>query len=553
MIEVLYEDFPVGAQAIATVNSEDIQPFTDNAEVTTGIDGQRWATLEYDGWPLDGTCALLPDEPEDIGWWSDTISDKNGSFADPPTLTLTFPDPYTTSGFTFTFAPATSQYPTRLRLRWYNGSTLLEDIEEHPTGVNWVLMHRVASFDRFEIQFLQVNGPYQFAKLDLLQVGVFITFGRNELVSVNVVNEVDPSLGQLSVDSMTVTVLERRGYVHVPQENQRMTLYENGAPVAIQYIENSSRASGNSYTFNCKSAIGLLDDEFLGGIYTYEPVKDLLDAVLGGMWYDLDPFFENATLTGYLPTGTRRGALQQICFALGAIPTSQGVDGVRFIPVPTESASLIQDDRIFFGGSLQTSAVVGMVEIYVHEYTESTEEAQLKKGAVDGEDVLFTFNEPYHDYTITGGEITGSGANFVRLTAHGEIELKGQKYIHSTYRKEWRNTAATAAERNNTITVKDATLINSANADDILRRLYQYYLLRKTLTEDIVVRNEQAGILSVTDTPWGANLRGFISSVNTNYTLNGKTASITMVGADVPGITSLFYSGDLYAGEEMLY
>lgn len=532
MIEVVYEDAPVGAQRSAVPSSTAHQPFSDIADITTGVDGEKWATLEYDGWPLDGTCVLLPDAPEHIGWWSDKLSDENGDFADPPTITLTWPEPYTSSGFTFTFAPATDQYPIKLRARWCHGDQLLDEMVVQPTGADFAINYRVGSFDRFEIAFLNV-GCEQFAKLDHLRIGIYITFGPHELTSVNLVNEVDPSLGKLSVDAMTVSIHERRGYVHAPQQNQRMTLYENKVPVAYQYIKDSSRQSGNAYTFNLQSPIGLLDYDFLGGIYDNKPAKELIGEIMGDIWFEMDPVFDDAVLTGYLPVGTRRDALQQICFALGAMPTSQRTDGVRFLPVPTEVESTIKNNRIFFGGSLQTAAVIGVVEIYVHEYTESDEEASLKKGAVDGEDVLFTFNEPHHDYTITGGEITESGANFVRVTAHGDIELKGKKYIHSTYSKTWRNEDATAAERNNTVTVKDATLVNPANAESVLARIREFYLLRKTLTENIAIDNEQAGTLAVSNTPWGADLRGFISSVNTNYTLNGKTASITMIGRDV--------------------
>lgn len=554
-LRVVYEDYPVGAQDAATVTSTEKQSFSSDAEVMSGVAGSAWATLEADGWPLNGTRRILTDAPAHVGWWSRSLSAADGTFATPPTVTISFPDPYTASGLTFAFDTAGGQYCASLEIRWYNGMVLLQERTYAPTSAHWLLHNRVQSFDRIELRLLAWSAPQQFAKIERLTIGVVSVFEKDELVSVTLTNEIDPSLSQLSVDAMTVKIVDRKGAQYDAQEGQKLVLYHNDTLTAVQYIESSEDDGRREYTFRCQSLIGLLEDEFLGGLYSGEPVGNLLDAILGkGLW-KLDDSFSIATLTGYLPVCTRREALQQLCFAVGAIATTQGTDGVRLLPVPVAPSASIGKDRIFLtpAPSLRSSPRVRTVEVFVHSYTPSDEEETLIDDEIDGEDVLYTFDAPHHGYAITGGTLLASGVNWVRITASGQVKVSGKKYIHSTYRTTKINPEATASERNNTLTVDKATLVSRHNAAEVLQRVYDYSLLRKTLTESIVAQTEQAGQIAVSETLRDKGIQGYISSMVTTFTGTGRFADITIIGADVAAMIAQFWAGDLFAGEEALY
>ena len=80
-------------------------------------------------------------------------------FETPPEIDITFTAPYTATGLTFTFSPSTGQYCSKLRVRWYSGTTLLADTTAEPDDPQWVLTQTVESFDRINIQLLATKPP----------------------------------------------------------------------------------------------------------------------------------------------------------------------------------------------------------------------------------------------------------------------------------------------------------------------------------------------------------------------------------------------------------
>ena len=110
---------------------------------------------------------------------------------------------------------------------------------------------------------------------------------------------------------------------------------------------------------------------------------------------------------------------------------------------------------------------------------------------------MYTWDAPHYGYAITGGTLVDSGANWVTITAEGEVTLTGKKYIHTTRTLAKANPQALAAERGNVVRVEQATLLTVENAAAALERLYAFYLLRQTLTEEIVVNGQQLSLIHI--------------------------------------------------------
>ena len=554
-ITIRYLDTPEGAQQAAQASGEAGQPFSSYPGIISGVQDVPYATLEPGLWTLDGTRQILPDDPKTAGWWSRERSGNDGRFEAPPKIYITFPEPYTATGITFAFSPSTGQWCGELGLRWYRGQTLLAETVAYPDGPEWILEQLVESFDRIEIHLLATNNPGQFAKIQMIQIGKVVVFGKNELTQVRLTNEVDPSLCVLSVDTMRVEIRDRKGRAFAPQENQRMELYQNGELLAAHYIMDSSREAKYHYTFSCQSVIGLLGDEYLGGMYEDMPVDAFLKDVLDGRSYVLDPYFADYKVNGYLPVCTRREALQQLAFAMGAMVTTQGTDAVHLIPIPESISSTFSSRHIFQGAKAEMKPRIFKIQVAAHSYTKSDEvETLMFAKEIHGEAQLFTFQDPHYDYTIEGGTIVDSGANWVKITANGPIKLQAKTYIHNTDMAIKQNPAATAAERNNVLTVDAATLVNSQNVRAALERLYASKQLRQTLTQDAVITGHRAGHRVSSENPWGTQTRGFIASMESTLTQNGHTASIEILGVEVKVEGVYYYAGDIYSGDkEVLY
>ena len=552
-LQVKYIDVPEGAQTSAVASGQG-QPFSVLSQVIAGSDGAAYATLERTGWPLDGSRVLMPDAPA-AGFWSERTSDEAGLLSDAPVITVQLDQMYTTSGITLQFAPETGEWCSKVQVVWYSGNDILAQQMTYPTEAYWVVQQPVEGFNKVQISLLQTNKPGHFAKLRWIGIGQTVWFGEDELVSVQLINELDPTLSDLTADTMRVSVQDRHGRTLIPRENQVVELYRNGKLLATQYIEKSSREASSRYDFSCQSAIALMKDDYLGGIYENVPVPSVLADIMQDAAYTLHSSYRTVTVTGYLPLCSRREALQQLCFAIGAAVTTQGSGAVQIAPLSDNIVGVFRKSEIFPGSKLETASRVAKVEITAHSYRATNEEkVLLEEEAVYGDDVLLTFQEPYHSYSIQGGQILESGANFVRIRAEGNVTLTAKTYLHSTTRYSRGIPNITMAERGNVHYVDGATLVHRGNAAAVLDRVFRMSRLRQTLSHEAVIHDQKAGQRVSAESPWGGQLTGFITAMESDLTRNGHTAKVTILGQDVQSVAAVNYAGELFAGNtEVLY
>ena len=103
------------------------------------------------------------------------------------------------------------------------------------------------------------------------------------------------------------------------------------------------------------------------------------------------------------------------------------------------------------------------------------------------------------------------------------------------------------------VRVEQATLLTVENAAAALERLYAFYLLRQTLTEEIVVNGQQAGERVVSYSNWGRSIDGFVTRMEQDITRSAVTAAITVVGLELPAQTAVGYAGQMFAAEEVIF
>lgn len=551
-LTVKYIDSPAGAQESGRTDSVNAQPFSGN--VLEDSINYPIATLEDGGWPLDGSRKIMQDNPSDIGWWSSSMSDASGRFSATPKFDIVFPVPFASTGFMFTFSPATNQWCSEIRVSWYSKQALLKRSSYYPDSPRWLLEELIDGFDRIVVEIIRTSEPFQFAKIQNITLGQTITFDRNDIISANISSEADHKLCELTVDTMKLQIRDREKRDLLPQKNQRVELYQNDNLIAAHYINDIVRDSPYFYTLTCNSAIGLLDVEFLGGMYDKVPLPVILGDILGSIRYEISSAFVGVTVSGYLPVCTKREALQQVAFAVGAIVSTHGTDAIKLNPISETIKAPFNDGSIFVGATLSEENRYARVEVLRHSYIKMQESEELVQDEyINGTDILITFDEPHYDYTITGGTITASSANWVTVTARGNVSISGKKFMHNTVKKTRRNQFATAGEQGNVLRVEDATLVTADNVDQVLARLYEASTLRSVLNEDVVVNGQVCGDRVSSINPWGTQTRGFITAMSSDYTQNKQTASITICGIQVEKEPVYYYSGELYSGDSGVY
>lgn len=531
-LSVKYIDAPVGAQEEAQASANTTQPFGSAPQITSGAADVPYATLEPSSWSLDGSRKLFSSSSNNVGWWSKSRTGNNGRFSNPPVVYLSFQNHHTATGITFTFWPSMNQWCNEIEVTWYDDQSVITTVTAHPDSPSWVLANAVEGFNKVEIKLLSTNIPGQFAKIQQVQIGQVIVFLQDELTRVSLLNEIDPSLCELTADTLTIEIQEKKDRALIPQKNQTMYLLRDGEQIASQYITDSSRENQRFYTFSCQSAIGRLEDEFLGGVYSNASVDTLLSTILDGFAADWKPF-SNQEVTGYLPVCTKREALQQIAFAIGAVVTTQGDGTIRLVPLAENVEAEFTEGNIFSGAKVSREAQTATVQVFSHKFTKSTEiERLIEDEEIDGSNVLYVFSSPHYDYSISGGVIDDSGENWVRITASGPVTLTGKTYVHSKSVRKIENKYATAAEKGNVVSVENATLVHSGNVDTILTRLYNYNTSKNILTQKVVVDGQKSGQKAKSINPWGSFTVGYITSMESEFTNTGHTANITIRGKE---------------------
>ena len=558
-LTIKYLDTPEGAQTSATVTGVGLQPFSAATSMATGADDVAWATTEPGMWLLDGSRDILPDDPQNVGWWSAYPSmearegfilgkgilgvtplgtgsrDGERTFETPPMLIIDFSSRFSATGLTIKFSPSTNQWCSHIRIKWYRGEELLAEGDERLGSPEWDGGGFVDSFDRITIEILETSEPGHLAKIQQIVVGKLIVFGREEIASAQLVNEVDHTLGTLPVDVSRYEVYAPEDLLLNPQQNQRVELYRDNQLLASHYIESGARTAAGCYVLNCQSAIGRLESDFMGNVYEEVPASDLIGDILldGDFKFYIHPDLARATVTGYIAPCTRREALQQICFAIGAMASTSKSDVINFMPIPEAGDGKFGNDDVFPGTEIETTQRVAYVEVTSHRFKKSSEiETLLEDEEIDGEDVLFIFDAPHWGYDISGGSITGDGANWITVTASGLVTVTAKTYAHTTTVRRKKNPDATYAERGNVVSITEATLVNSANVREVLDRVFDASVRCHTLTQDAIISDQTIGDYVTSVSTWGGTVTGIITSMDSTLTQGGHIARVVISGKE---------------------
>ncbi len=531
-----------------TASSQGQQPFSDARDTVEGTNDVSYATLEPGQWTLDGSKQIMPDAPKGI-WWNSKISNAIGAFETVPVLHYQLEQRISSSGITFTFCPAEQLWCNMVQISWYRGEQLLSQIRAWPNSPKWVLQHTVEGYDRVEIIPYAVNLPNRFIKIQKIELGQNRKFTEEELVSVRHKSKIDALLCSITPESMEL-VLRKQGEICFLPHRHKLMLFKDEQLVATQHIRSSSRQGNDYYTIRSEAGAGLLQELFLGGVYTNEPLDSLLKQIFEDGRYELHPLLAGERITGYLPACKKAKALQQLTFAVGAqaLITETGDFFIR--PLYESVLASFDRENIFADINATTYARYGRVELAAHTYALSENEVTLLyQHEVYGNDVLFTFSTPHHSYQITGGRLVETGANYVRITASGPVTVVAKTYSHTAQICSKENPAATPEEITNTLHINTMTLINKDNAQRILDRVYALAQYRQEFVQKVNVQNQKVGRCAVSLSPWDTKLSGYLVEMDSTFTHGGQQGKIRILGTELPLEGRFCYSGEVFAGE----
>lgn len=369
-------------------------------------------------------------------------------------------------------------------------------------------------------------GPYQFdrdASKDDMRLDYCSSFQEVAL------DESNLSFDTVSVEVCTTTIGTQLSAL---PNNTPIIVYRGGTIKARFVSSGVSRIGPVTYQLTGRSPMGALTGMVhTGGIYTGQTVEEVVKEICGNIPSLIKSVYAGVKLYGWLPyaDGKERSArdnLAQVLFAIGAYLRTDLNGVLRIEPLWDGTASLIEVDRSYTGGTVKYDSPISAVTVTEHQYVAGTEVKELFSGTAQNGDII-TFSEPMHSLSATGFTILESGANYAKISA-GTGALTGKAYIHNT---RLITQPVTAGAVENIKSVTDATLVSLVNSYAVAKRLADYYRCRETITNDIVSGHEKPGHVVSVYHPYDKKMvSACIQSLDTTMSATLKSSMEALVG-----------------------
>ena len=477
-VKLIYKDVALGADKDAEVTTTTPEAFSDIAKIPFGVEAPAVATGELNGWGLIRDYKVLDKQP--FAFWSKERSGEDCVFTTPPTITLTFTEQYTATGLTVRFAPESMDYCAQVTVTWYQSGEVKEKGTFYPDTPTYVIGKTVEAFDKIVFSFEKTSLPGKRLKVEQIIIGVIREFDGSELTEAAFVHEVNLISDTVPVNVLDAAFRSKDDVDFVFQRKQPVEAYNGSDLIGVYYIETGKQKGARTYEIACQDAIGVLDiDDYDGGIWINDTIlTEILADVFGDIFeFDIDPYYETATLRGYIAPGTKRAALQQIAFDLGAVVDTSGTNKIRIYPPPTGTGTEIPVKRTYTGGEITVSDKV----------TEVTVTAYVIFDERPGEDDEY-------------------------------IELNGVQYRYYTETKHAYNPNVVASDLPNKVKFTGAYLVNLSNAQTLADNILAYYMRRETYSFKHVLEGQEPGARTTAALPWGGFTNGNITKMSISVT-----------------------------------
>jgi hypothetical protein len=477
-----YVDIAVGSDTASRITATNTYEKSNLNRVPFGVQESPLITLEHNNWVLDGSFVSLADQ--EIGYWSTNLSDENSSYQSPQVITIKLDDKFSSMGVQLRFKPETEEWASNLSIVWYQDDTELASENFVPDNSIYFCSTTVEAFNKVVITVNKTSKPFRRLRIDHILFGVNRLFYPNQLISADIQQNLSPISDILPESSLSFELDDIDDIEFMFQQKQPVNVWYEKQILAAFYIKGSKRSSLSRYSLECENAIGILTDlPFSPVMYEVETdAKAVIKGLIGDQFVlDWDGSLVNKTIRGYLNVKTKREALQQICFAIGAVISTTKTQGIKVFKIGTQEAKIIEQGRIYEGNNVDKAAILTNLNIYSHLYTPVTDQKA-------GDDVIKI----------------GEGVD-------------AKYYLHTFTIKTKENPNISKNAKANVMEIKEATLVNSDNVAEIEERVYDYLMKVSTHNFKFVLETEELGDYVTAATPYEEEKSGILEYMRLTF------------------------------------
>lgn len=440
---------------------------------------------------LDGGISPVPSDPSNTGFWSQEMTDGNGDFEQPVTISFDSDKKFTSNSLRITFDNGANIYATRVHIYWYGDGELISDAEFYPDSAVYVFENRVELFNSVVFEFYSLNTPNCSLRIKEIQYGQEITIGGGDILAASVTQKSNPISVELPVSTASINIISNSGKEYYFQKKQPIKVVYGNDLISTVFVKTAKKSNAKKWDLTAEDNIGRISEiPFAGGMYRNALAVDILTKISDTCKADfyIDVNLRTERVTGYIPYTNCREALMQVAFAIGAFISTDYSDGIKVSKLPEIASQEIGLGRIMMGQAVEDGSIVTSVSLAYHGYKRINDIVTVydAEESGTGEDIMVMFNEPLHTLYIENGRFKERHVNYAVVDAYEGCVLTGKGYKHTQAVKTVHNPNVTAVDGDNDIQIKTATLISDANVDKILSLCYNHYKNERKLTEKII-------------------------------------------------------------------
>ncbi len=561
----------VTALADASVTTDDNQGIGSIELFAEQTEQKSYGTFELNQFVLDGSKSVLTENPKDIAFWNDALSKEDCTFETDPKITVTFQEQHTSAAITLYFE---DEPPAELKITWYTiaGTKLITETF-YPDSLIYVCNNQVQNYGKIEIEFVRTSFPQRYIKLQYILYGKYIIWDKDMIQTAKMQEDIDVTSATLSINEADISIVDMNNDFDAENENgawnsvqktQEVTLSEfnngNMIPMGAFFIDDFS-FSKNIAKFKLVDVVGLLDKYtfYEGQVYNNVRAGVILNAIFataGIKKYVIDEEVGNTLLSGYLAIQTCRKALQQVCFACGAVADDSRSDTIKVYKPDRYVKSTVGTDRKFNGNTkVSLEKYISGVNIEMKNYALEEKNSDIYKKTLPAGDTKITFSSPYLPSSITAsvGTLKEVKTNYliINMPDDGQCQITGIKYANTTFSYEKRVDKIEAGETENIKKYSGCTIYNADILPDIAAYLLDYHALRKKVGMKYLVDLEQVGNWANINSIGGKTSTTLIESQTLDLT-GGFIATATCRGYSVVVTENYFAGVELYTGGDVI-
>jgi hypothetical protein len=208
--EVIYSSVDIDASVQVTASENNSKTVTD--QLINGINEPSYKWFSFRENKLDGSCHFIPeDKSEEIGWWSENVSNLDGTFDTPIEIEVTF-NSRAVGTINVVGDILLDNYPVDFDIELYDGVTLTytKNVVGNNTSNYLTVIPIQFNTTKIKLIIYSINRGYVASKLVEFYTDVKETYYDDRLLSINVLEELHYDVNGIPLGAVSSNELDMR-------------------------------------------------------------------------------------------------------------------------------------------------------------------------------------------------------------------------------------------------------------------------------------------------------------------------------------------------------